>query len=1625
MKKKTMYKGAATFMALCISFGSLLPLNPTYVQAQESSQVKTMGSVSLRKNGTSFTFGNEFITRTFNTADGKLKTENITNYRTGEKSTVLVPEVGSEEFVINTLENGLDENSFIAPTKKIQNSDWEITSDSVSEAEGNNGGSADKMFDGKNETYYHSKYKDGVTDDELKYPHNIYLDLKEVKNIQSLRYQQRVDAEGNPTVSGHVKEFKIYTAESMDQLKESTTPVLTGTFENKKESYVNFEGEGINAQYVRVEFTSSYEPGGQSSPDVACCSEFEFFEDKGVFPEKSITQIKSSELTLNGEPVEKNIDGGKTLTFNFNPIIVQGVEYTISEVITMKNGDSFMRKHLNISVPENLADKAIIDYIDLENMNINESDLKEDEYWTIPEQKDNGWMAGMKGDYLELGQPYYLGAMYFGCEFPQTENKIREENGFIRYHYGKSLAKDKHFDYNDNNTAGKMTTWDAVVGAARSKDYNVVQSDFYEYIETIATDTDFRQQYNSWFDHMKDISAENIKKSFYEVEKGFTQHGVNPLDSYVVDDGWVNYSSFWDFNNKFPNQLYDSSLQVEQLGSNFGLWLGPRGGYGTERQIAKWIADNGLGSVNNQSGGDINISDARYTNKLLKDVFLKYQENFNVNYWKLDGMLLNPSTEESEYYVTGKPEYTITETYERWTDMYEKMRAQKGGEDLWINMTSYVNPSPWYLQWVNSVWMQNTADVDFTKKFDSTDEQQMLTYRDNSYYEFVNERQWQLPFKYFYNHDPVYGNRTHEGKSRDPIEFEDDELREYLYMLGTRGTAFWEYYYSFNMFDDDKWDINAEASNWIEDNFDILQKSKMFGGKPDNGDVYGYSCWNGSDGIVSLRNPSNQKKTYTIKYDRQIGVGEGTNDVYGKVIIGDMKYQTDKTLSYGDEITYTLEPKETLIMQYGAKDTKSAVIDSIHANENKVEVEFNETIRTPEKENITVEGHKVKELVLKEDRRTVELTLEDEIEDTDDVKVSVDGIKDTVGNTTKASEKNDYYKDDIVTSIANRKLDGKAINKGNAYSIDGKEGFSINGKVKTTSKGAEIVRQEGSYTLSIDEGGYLNFSLNGVNVNSKYTEKTIKDGAVNSSVKGMIADGEEHQFTAVKEINGMLKLYIDGNLVASEFNEKNANPVIKKNNVVFADGLTGSTAYVTVVDRAMAYDEVSDFVEKYDNVAASKNNSKVKISAYDVTERKAVNEKSDRPFSNLNDGNKNYSTNYLELTDTENGKNHSRYVEIDLGAEYELDKLHMTRYADGRTYGATVISLSNDESFNDATIVYNSDEKGTVHNLGKGKDKLYAETTDGKEINLESPVKARYIRIYVSGREGSTSDHLVEFEAYGKKTAGSSPVYRIDYSKLDAMLNEDLSKTYTVSSIKKYEEAASKTIKAAQKLLEDKNATSDADVEKFVDELNTHRKQLEKRADTTEAQKVLDELNAEKLQEKDYTSDSWKAYISAKGNLEKAVKDTSDISEKQMTELINLTKETRNNLIKVGTVVNVDALEKLYNTYVTMQQGNYTDKSWNKLQEALKNAKTVLDNKNRTEEDVKKAYEALNKAIAGLELKETNILTKPENKPSHNGGNQSPQTGDTFNMGLWLGALILSGGTLSGIGLKKYKKRMK
>lgn len=181
---------------------------------------------------------------------------------------------------------------------------------------------------------------------------------------------------------------------------------------------------------------------------------------------------------------------------------------------------------------------------------------------------------------------------------------------------------------------GKYVTWQTVAGAARSTENEVIQADFYEYINSIATPSEFRIQYNSWFDNMMKIDDNNILESFIEIDRELNNAEVRPMDSYVVDDGWnaynngtiperehqksgakINESGFWEFNEKFPNELTPSSQLVQKFGSNFGVWVGPRGGYNFYGTLADIIQKSGKGS---KAGGSIDVADRVYVENFKK-----------------------------------------------------------------------------------------------------------------------------------------------------------------------------------------------------------------------------------------------------------------------------------------------------------------------------------------------------------------------------------------------------------------------------------------------------------------------------------------------------------------------------------------------------------------------------------------------------------------------------------------------------------------------------------------------------------------------------------------------------------------------------------------------------------------------------------------------------------------------------------------------------------------------------------------------------------------------------------------------------------------------------------------------
>ena len=841
----------------------------------------------------------------------------------------------------------------------------------------------------------------------------------------------------------------------------------------------------------------------------------------------------------------------------------------------------------------------------------------------------------------------------------------------MRYYSGKTFSRLK--EDNQLTTDDKYVTWQTVAGAARSTEQEVIQADFFEYIKSIATPSEFRTQYNSWFDNMMKISDENILASFIEIDRELNKAEVRPLDSYVVDDGWnaynnghiperdhersgavVNDKGFWTFNEKFPNQLTPSSQLVQKFGSNFGVWVGPRGGYNFYGYLADILTAAKTGS---KAGGSIDVADRVYVENFAT-MAVNWQKEYGVNYWKWDGFADTaqynhfnnaggadgvPVYSESNHHMVGgyHQMYHVTDLWEAWIDLMEAVRQSEKDDEinnLWISLTCYVNPSPWYLQWANSVWIQCVHDQK-DASFGTTKMNKQITYRDACYYDFLKNHQFQFPLQNLYNHDPVYGK---EGTGMTANTATDEDFQNYLYMLSTRGTAFWELYYSDSIMTDGKYEITGEFLEWAEANYHMLKNSKMIGGKPDitklsNGDLsseaqaeaYGFSCFDGKDGIISLRNPSaSADKAITFTFDRTMGVAEnaGTLNYYleHSYLLSDKSAQTG-TLKYGQEYTVNLKPNEVRILRVSDKeDTKAPKIDRIMTDGAKeLTVKFDEKVSG---NLFKVENAKISSIKKSADDTTYHIVLAEAPANEATVKVIPQDIKDMSGNKATEVASVVYHTDSVIVEKEDITAAGEiaAADK----SLNSNNGFTVYAAVSTTGTDKSLVSQNGQYELKVTAEGKASFTLNGA---TAVSGKSINDGA-------------EHKVVGVKENNGMLKLYVDGTLEGSAYNKENRFHKVEKAAITAEDGVTAAAVY----DIAYGYNEVA-------NLGEQEGLPKLKLTNDMIT----VSGKSEGEKEQVLDGNNTTFWTSQEVTDG-NVNSNNAWMKVDLGATYKLDQVDYT-----------------------------------------------------------------------------------------------------------------------------------------------------------------------------------------------------------------------------------------------------------------------------------------------------------------------------------------------------------------------------
>ena len=469
------------------------------------AQADEIDTVAVDVSGSSVVIGNGYISREFSTADSKLSTTQIRNKRANE---VFTPNQGSEEFIIRVTKEG---STGTVTVPALDRTGWTAVADSYHNASGPSDGPASNLLDGNLDSIWHTNYGGGTGDQS--YPYNVVITLNGSKTFSCFSYTPRQQGEDT---NGNILGYELWyaTAETkLDFSDDSWIKAAQGNFkyEGVNPIYFNLD-EDITATQVKLVATSS--KNGQS---FAGGAEFNLHSER-VAAGANDREFAASALELAGEPVVADTSAvindvqksGKMVTFNFKPYEFKGVTYTISEVVVMYDGDHFMRKYMEISVPEDQKSLAAIDYIDLESLVVNDTDQQ----WTIPHV---GGVVQMTEFRANLGQPIYIQGMFFGCEFPAADTQIEDGVGHLRYYTGKNFER-LEAD-NQLTTDGKYVTWQTVAGAARSTEMQVIQADFFEYIYSIATPSEFRIQYNSWFDNMMLISDENILESFIEVDQ--------------------------------------------------------------------------------------------------------------------------------------------------------------------------------------------------------------------------------------------------------------------------------------------------------------------------------------------------------------------------------------------------------------------------------------------------------------------------------------------------------------------------------------------------------------------------------------------------------------------------------------------------------------------------------------------------------------------------------------------------------------------------------------------------------------------------------------------------------------------------------------------------------------------------------------------------------------------------------------------------------------------------------------------------------------------------------------------------------------------------------------------------
>lgn len=348
--------------------------------------------------------------------------------------------------------------------------------------------------------------------------------------------------------------------------------------------------------------------------------------------------------------------------------------------------------------------------------------------------------------------------------------------------------------------------------------------------------------YNTWYDigYFSRYSEKDVMDTITLFGEELVRKRGVVMDSFLLDDGWDNTETLWQFHDELPNEFRDIRKLAESYGASPGVWFSPWGGYGQPK--LNRLAAAGNSYETNERG--FALSGPKYY-ELFREMCLHMIRENGANHFKLDGCsgMADPA-----------PGSRFGSDFEAAISLIDELRTEK--PDIYINLTTGTWASPFWFSIADSVWRGNW-DHDFCGV--GTARQQWITFRDAMIFAHNVKISPLFPINSLMTHGVIYNKGA-----RGLMTTEGDDLADEIWSGLGLGTQMQEIYITPSMMKAHEWDTLAAAAKWTRKNASTMVDSHWVGGDPAALEVYGFASWSQEKGILILRNPSDAEQEFSF-----------------------------------------------------------------------------------------------------------------------------------------------------------------------------------------------------------------------------------------------------------------------------------------------------------------------------------------------------------------------------------------------------------------------------------------------------------------------------------------------------------------------------------------------------------------------------------------------------------------------------------------------------------------------------------------------------------------------------------------------------------------------------------------